>query len=101
MPSRHDVIHVDAGRHVGFARHTEARWGKEQRNRYVSQLDKAFRALAVTPSMGIACDVVGSGYRKFSHGSHVIFCREGFVSIIEVVRILHERMDVDIQALDS
>jgi toxin ParE1/3/4 len=73
---------------------TEQRWGKEQRNLYVKQMDDAFNRLADAPMTGTVCDYIKSGYRKFPQGSHVIFYKKES-SCIEIVRILHKSMNVE------
>jgi toxin ParE1/3/4 len=73
---------------------TERRWGREQRNIYLKQLDDAFHLLADTPLAGKECDYIKKGYRKFPQGSHVIFYKAGSISKIEIIRILHKHMDV-------
>lgn len=74
---------------------TVKRWGNPQRNKYLKQLDEAFRLLARQPEIGIDASGIKPGYRKFVLGSHVIFYRNGSDSKIVVVRVLHHRMDVD------
>ena len=74
---------------------TEKRWGKEQRDLYIKQFDEAFHLLANTPLAGKACDYIKNGYRKFPQGSHIIFYKDGNNEKIEVVRILHQSMDVE------
>jgi toxin ParE1/3/4 len=78
----------------GIAAHTQKQWGREQRRLYVKQFDDAFQMLASTPKAGTSCEFIKHGYRKFPNGSHVIFYRELSDSTIEVVRILHKRMDI-------
>lgn len=77
-----------------IAAYTQRRWGKEQRRIYARQFDDAFHMLADTLEAGIACDVIKVGYRKFPLGSHVIFYRPLSETEIEIVRILHKRMDL-------
>ncbi len=74
---------------------TEERWGKEQRNVYIKQFDDAFHMLANAPLIGKQCDYIKNGYRKFPQGSHIIFYKDGANAKIEIVRILHESMDVE------
>ncbi len=76
-----------------IARFSERQWGVERRNRYLAQIDATFHALGENPELGAACDDIAPGYRKFPQGSHLIFYRSGRSSRIEVVRILHKRMD--------
>ena len=78
-----------------IGRYTQARWGREQRRAYLSLLDGYFRALAENPSQGQRCDEIRLGYRKFLAGRHVIYYRVQTSDAIEIVRVLHERMDVE------
>jgi toxin ParE1/3/4 len=76
----------------GIGRWSQQQWGREQRDRYLAQLDRCFRLLAETPGLGRPCDEVRVGYRRFHEGRHLLFYR-GTAQGIEIVRILHERMD--------
>lgn len=78
-----------------IARFTQGRWGVRQRNTYLKEVDQVFRALAKNPEMGRACDEVREGYRKFPHGSHVIYYKMHDADLLLIVRILHAMMDVD------
>ena len=46
------------------------------------------------PQLGRACDEIKKGYGKHHVGRHLIFYRQT-TSYIEIIRILHESMDVD------
>ncbi len=74
---------------------TENRWGRTQRNLYIKQLDEAFLMLAQSPDLGISCDYIREGYKKFPQGSHIIFYKHSTSAKIFVVRILHKSMDYD------
>jgi toxin ParE1/3/4 len=76
---------------------TEEHWGVEQRNLYIKQFDDTFHMLAASPLVGKNCDEVMPGYRKFPQGSHVVFYKDGSHGVIEVVRILHKSMDVEMR----
>ena len=78
-----------------IARYTQDRWGVRQRNAYLKEVDQVFCALAKNPSMGRACDDIREGYRKFPHGSHVVYYRLVGEEELLIVRILHMTMDVD------
>jgi toxin ParE1/3/4 len=77
-----------------IAVYTQRTWGKEQRNTYLHQFDDAFHVLSDSPAAGSECDFIKKGYRKFPVSSHLIFYRSINQSEIEIVRILHKRMDV-------
>jgi toxin ParE1/3/4 len=80
---------------IDIGRFTSEKWGKRQRDKYLKQLDDAFRLLARLPEIGRDAENIKPGYKKFSQGSHIIFYRAGTESRIVVIRILHNSMDVD------
>ncbi len=88
---------------ITIGRYTAEKWGREQRNVYLAHIDEAFHMLATGVSRGKNCDEVRLGYRKQKVGSHIIFYRPAENQFIEIVRILHERMDPErhIQSDDS
>ena len=77
-----------------IGRYTLKSWGREQRNIYLSKLDAAFHILADQPHLGIARDDIRQGYRVYHVGRHLIFYRPKS-TCIEIIRILHDRMDVE------
>ena len=80
---------------VDIGRFTTEKWGRRQRDKYLKQLDDAFKLLSRQPEIGRDADDVKPGFKKFSQGSHIIFYRAGTESKIVVIRILHNSMDVD------
>ena len=78
-----------------IGRYTEHTWGLEQRNRYLSIIDQCFHDLAAAPLKGRDCHAIRSGYRKHQTGRHFVFYRVLASDQIEIVRVLHERMDVE------
>ena len=82
---------------LGIGRFTERRWGKAKRNHYLGQLDEAFELISENPLIGSTCDELLQGYRKYFQGSHVIYYRA--TDMVEIIRILHERMDPDSELL--
>jgi toxin ParE1/3/4 len=75
-------------------RYTAKRWGASQAERYLRQLQAAFEAIGANPALGRFCEHIRAGYRKFPSGTHLLFYR-GRKSGVEIVRVLHARMDVD------
>jgi len=80
-----------------IAAYTQRKWGREQRRIYSLQFDNVFQMLCKNPTAGNNCDFIKSGYRKFPVTSHIIFYRNIGQSEIEIVRILHKRMDAKVQ----
>lgn len=84
-----------------IGRYTKKQWGVVQRDRYLTMLDGCFQDLAAEPLKGRDCSDIQAGYRKYSAGSHVIFYRQVADDTIEIVRILHSRMDVERRLSES
>ncbi len=71
---------------------TADRWGIDQAAFYLRQLRNHIEAVAVQPKAGRPCPEIRTGYYRTKSGSHVIFYRLTATGI-DVIRILHERMD--------
>ncbi len=78
-----------------IGRYTQDKWGREQRNRYLALLDASFHDLAGNPLLGRDCSDIRAGYRRYGFGKHLVFYRQNDSDHIEIVRILHERMDAE------
>lgn len=75
--------------------YTFENWSHAQADKYYNEIIAEIRKLAARPEIG----------RKFTHGdrsyrysqlkSHLIFYREISATEIEVIRILHKRMDIE------
>lgn len=72
---------------------TAERFGLAQAERYVTAIRDTCTALASGTISGTDISDLRRGYRKVRTGRHLIFFRSEGDGRIEVVRILHERMD--------
>lgn len=86
-----------------------ARWGVEARHRYASILATAMRAIAAEPdgpltrvradlfpglrSFHVRYAAAGDPKAKVRQPVHVIYYRVAGPGVIEILRVLHERMD--------
>jgi toxin ParE1/3/4 len=75
--------------------YTHDRWGVDQAEEYLRELQCAIERAAANPQIGRACDEIRPGYRKLAAGSHTLFYRATADGLVDVVRVLHQRMDVD------
>ena len=75
--------------------YTVERRGPAQAERYVLDIRDACAALADGSAQGRAVDDIRPGYRKLAVGSHFLFFRATDAGMIQVIRILHRRMDVE------
>ncbi|GJD57005.1 type II toxin-antitoxin system RelE/ParE family toxin [Methylobacterium dankookense] len=72
---------------------TAERWDPDQADRYVRRLAQSFADLATGTVRGRSAEKVRPGYFRLTVTSHVAFYRIGDGGRIEVIRILHARMD--------
>lgn len=77
----------------GIYAYTVETWGDAQAETYLSGFDKMFAALRSGSAITRSAADVKPDLRKVQVGRHVVFFRET-AERVEVVRVLHERMDV-------
>lgn len=70
-------------------------WDVDQAEKYAREIQRAIERVVDNPMIGRACDQIRPGYRKHSVGSLTLYYRFASGDVIDVVRILHNRMDVD------
>ena len=70
------------------------RWGEGQAETYVRSIQAAIQTVSADPRRARPCDEIRAGYRRFVVGSHILFYRVVDGGVVDVVRILHQRMDV-------
>ena len=81
----------------GIWTYTLRTWGEAQAQRYLREIAAASTAAATGQRPGQAIDDIRPGYRKVLVNAHVVFFRVVENGDAEVIRILHQRMDVDRQ----
>lgn len=74
--------------------YTLLQWSVDQAEKYIRQLWSVMKHAVDNPTESVDIEDVRRSYRKSRSGSHVVFFKvtgDG----IDVVRILHQRMDFD------
>ena len=74
--------------------YTFHKWSKEQADRYYDLIVNEFEFIADNFMSGKSTEKIRSNYRTTKIKSHLIFYRKVDNDIVEIVRILHQRMDV-------
>ena len=74
--------------------YTADRWSLAQAEKYVREIQAACEAAATSLRPGQAIHDIRSGYRKLSVGSHFLFFRKTDHGVIDIIRILHKRVDI-------
>jgi toxin ParE1/3/4 len=80
----------------GIWLYTLETWSKEQADRYLSLIFDEIEFLSINPKTGQDFDHIRKNYRYSKVKSHLIFYKHRKSNdVIEVIRILHERMDLE------
>ena len=79
----------------GIWGYTVQQWGPKQADQYLYELDLEIQALLKFPELGILYDHIRPGYRGLHVNRHLVFYRRNGQRL-EIVRVLHDAMDVKI-----
>lgn len=71
------------------------KWSKDQADRYYSLIIDEIEFLSKNYFTGRAADYIRKGYRSAVVKSHLIYYRISDDNKLEVIRILHQNMDVE------
>jgi toxin ParE1/3/4 len=74
--------------------YTFEKWSKEQADRYYNLIINEIEYISANPNYGKLISHIKEGYRSTKVKSHLVFYRNSKDSGIEIIRILHERMDI-------
>jgi toxin ParE1/3/4 len=74
--------------------YTAEHWDTDQADRYIREIQRAIEIVASDPQRGRPCDHIRPGYRRYPAVSHILFFRV-VPGGIDIVRILHQRMDFE------
>jgi toxin ParE1/3/4 len=74
--------------------YTDEIWGREQADRYIMSIEAACKSVADRQAKGRSADHFRQGYRMASVGSHYVFYKPSRDGGIDVIRVLHQRMNI-------
>ncbi|MFN2395998.1 MAG: type II toxin-antitoxin system RelE/ParE family toxin [Bacteroidales bacterium] len=81
--------------------YTFDKWSENQADRYYKMLIDNFDELAINPNLGKDYHMVAESLLGFKAGRHIIFYHRIDNHEIEIVRILHEQMDLKSRLIDK
>lgn len=76
-----------------IGKYTNEKWGKEQRNKYLLDLDKRFAWLTKHPKLGKHRPDLCDGYYCYPQGAHLVFYLAHSQGI-DIIGIPHKSMDI-------
>lgn len=74
--------------------YTYKKWSKEQADRYYDLIIREIEFITRNFTVGKSLESTRVNYRMTKVKSHLIFYRKAENDIVEIVRILHQRMDL-------
>lgn len=81
--------------------YTYKTWSLEQADRYLNLLMNEIEYLTVNPKSGNDCSHIRKGYFRSRVKSHFIFYKINLKnSQVEIIRILHQQMDIESRLID-
>ncbi len=75
--------------------YTYEKWSVEQADRYYNLIINEIEYIASNPDSGRSMEHIKEGYRVSTIKSHLVFYKLSIDKTVEIVRILHQRMDVE------
>ncbi len=78
---------------IGIWEFTKEKWSEEQADKYYQIIIDKFLEICSKPDLGKNYDDLRSGYRGAIVKSHIVFYRTSNQNTIEIIRVLHQRMD--------
>lgn len=74
--------------------YTFKKWSLQQADKYYDILVEGINTISREPNIGKNYEKIRNGYQGFQVKSHIIFYRVPDENNIEIIRVLHERMDI-------
>ena len=75
--------------------YTYENWSQEQADRYYNLILNEIEYIAKHFESGKSMEHIRKGYRSTKVKSHLVFYRKSKRSTVEIIRILHQRMDIE------
>ena len=93
MTKRYRITQKAKSDLYSIAQYSARAWGNKQKNLYISKLKKRIEWLSKNPKVGKNRAEIQSDVYSYPEGEHVIFFTIDD-AYIEIIGILHNRMDV-------
>jgi toxin ParE1/3/4 len=75
--------------------YTYENWSLEQADRYYNLILDEVEFIAENFESGKSVDYIKKGYRTSLVKSHIIFYKKSKSNIVEIIRVLHQKMDIE------
>jgi toxin ParE1/3/4 len=75
--------------------YTFENWSLEQADRYYNLILDEIEFISENFESGKSADYIKKGYRASIVKSHIIFYKKSRRNIVEIIRVLHQKMDIE------
>lgn len=75
--------------------YTYENWSLEQADRYYNLILDEIEFISDNFESGKSVDYIRKGYRASIVKSHIIFYKKSRKNIVEIIRVLHQRMNIE------
>lgn len=75
--------------------YTFENWSLEQADRYYNLILDEIEYISENFESGKSIDFIKKGYRASIVKSHIIFYKKSRRNIVEIIRVLHQKMDIE------
>ena len=75
--------------------YTNHKWSRSQADRYYRLIIEEIEYLSLNEDAGKSMEHVKPGYKMSKVKSHIIFYRTCENKVVEIIRILHQRMNIE------
>jgi toxin ParE1/3/4 len=75
--------------------YTLENWSFEQADRYYNLIMDDIEWVAKNFESGKSMELIRKGYRASKVKSHIIFYRKSKTNVVEIIRVLHQSMDIE------
>jgi toxin ParE1/3/4 len=75
--------------------YTSENWSLEQADRYYNLILDEIEFISENFENGKSVDFIKKGYRASIVKSHIIFYKKSRRNIVEIIRVLHQKMDIE------
>ena len=75
--------------------YTFENWSLEQADRYYNLILDEIEFISENFESGKSADYIKKGYRSSIVKSHIIFYKKSRRNIVEIIRVLHQKMDIE------
>ena len=75
--------------------YTLQKWSEKQADKYYESIKVSCKEIGKHPNIGKVYNAISKNLLGFKTGKHIIFYHSISATEIEIIRILHERMDLE------